>query len=245
MASNAAIFLTFVVAVSASSPPYDCVVPPGNCDIANSIVDMLNSSRTIISEGIPSEGIPPLDPLGPLPPISFHIDADGLLMNFDLNNTMVTNLADFVICQLNVTLGLKQKIDIDLMMDDFHIGGLYDLDGTIAHLLPVFGAGDFTIDAINSGIYGKGKLTYHVITNRASLSDLEIDVFYGKLHVVLDYVLGGGEMADLINSVLDKIAPYMFDAVWGAVKPILTKALEDGINDILKDIPINSHGVLE
>ncbi|XP_066962805.1 uncharacterized protein [Macrobrachium rosenbergii] len=159
-------------------------------------------------------------------------------MDFQLNRTLVMNMAQFIICQLNVTMGIKQKFDIDLMLDNFHIEGLYDLDGIVAFIFPVYGAGNYRIDVINGGIYGGGKLGLNVFTKRLSLSNFDLDVFFDALDVELDAVLGGGDMADLVNSVINTIAPPMFDAIWGVMKPILTKAIEDGINEILSKIPI-------
>ncbi|XP_064085481.1 uncharacterized protein LOC135200772 isoform X2 [Macrobrachium nipponense] len=238
MASSIVAVLLLLVVSTSASAPYECLDPPGNGPIADVVVNVLNASRSFIGAGIPSLGIPPLDPLGPFPHIGFHIDTDGVRMDFQLNHTLVMNMAQFIICQLNVTVGIKQKFDIDLRLDNFHIEGLYDLDGIVAFIFPVYGAGNYRIDVMNGGIYGGGKLALNVFTKRLSLSSFDLDVFFDALEVELDAVLGGGDMADLVNSVINVIAPPMFDAIWGVMRPILTEAIEDGINEILSKIPI-------
>ncbi|XP_068203243.1 uncharacterized protein [Palaemon carinicauda] len=243
MASTLAILLLLAVSTSAAFP-YECLDPPGNGPIANSIASAMEASRSYIAEGVPSLGIPPLDPLGPFPRIGFNVDTDGVRLDFMLNDTYVMNMAQFIICQINVTMGVKQKFDMVLKLENFHIEGYYGLDGTIAYIFPVYGAGNYSVDVINAGYYGGGKLAYNVIKKCLVLSNFDLDVFFDDLHVVLDAIFGGGDMADLVNSVIDEIAPVMFYAVWGAMKPILVDAIEDGINEILCKIPV-TNGDLE
>lgn len=59
-------------------PAAGCIDPPGNNGVADIIVQALEAARPLLVSGIPSLGIPPLDPLGPLPKIPFSVDTSGL-----------------------------------------------------------------------------------------------------------------------------------------------------------------------
>lgn len=60
-----------------------------------------------------------------------------------MDQTLVTNLAQYIICSVNVSLGVTQKFAFEFRLDNFHMEGKYALDGLVASLLPVFGDGDF------------------------------------------------------------------------------------------------------
>ncbi|KAG0726510.1 hypothetical protein GWK47_036393 [Chionoecetes opilio] len=197
-----------------------CLDPPGNGDLADLVANAIESARPLISSGIPDLGIPPLDPLGPVPPVSFHLDTLGLRMDGTVDETLIANLATFIVCSLNISIGLSQKFAIEFRLDNFHMDGLYDVDGLIAGLFPVFGGGKFRLDTYDTGFYGSAKLAYSVFTDHASIKNLDFNVFFKNLEV-------------------SKLRPAIFDAVWGAIKPPLADLIQTGINQILKNISIS------
>lgn len=60
-----------------------CSDPPWNNEVAAIIVEVLEDVRPILMHGIPDLGIPPLDPLGPLGHIVFHVDTSALRYGTD------------------------------------------------------------------------------------------------------------------------------------------------------------------
>ena len=56
---------------------------------------------------------------------------------------MVRNLAQFIICSMNISIGISQKFAVEFHLDNFHMDGVYNVDGLIASLFPVFGTGNF------------------------------------------------------------------------------------------------------
>ncbi|XP_050733789.1 uncharacterized protein LOC127007150 isoform X2 [Eriocheir sinensis] len=233
--------LFFVALLGTGSPQVleGCFDPPGDGPLADIIVDGLEAARPIMSEGVPELGIPPLDPFGPIPLIEFHIDVPQLRMDGYVDQTLVKNLAQYIICSVNVSLGITQKFAFEFRLDNFRMEGKYAVDGLIASLFPVFGDGDFSLDTYTTGFSGGAKISYNVLTDHASIKDLTFDIFFQSLNLELECILGCGDMADLINSVTDDIAPAIFDAVWGVLQPALAHALETAINEILKDINIS------
>ena len=61
-----------------------------------------------------------------------------------VNETTVRNLAQFEICQVSISVGATQKFDIEFRLDNFHMDGLYDIDGLAVSLFPIFGNGNYT-----------------------------------------------------------------------------------------------------
>ncbi|KAK3864296.1 hypothetical protein Pcinc_030011 [Petrolisthes cinctipes] len=149
------------------------------------------------------------------------------------------NLSQFIVCSLNFSLGVTQKLDMEFRLDNFHMQGFYEVDGLAFSLFPIFGDGTYTLDVNNAGFIGGGKLAYNPLTDRATVKDVHIHIFFSDLELVMECILGCGDMADLINDLVSDIAPAIFNAVWNAIDPILTSALENGINDILKNISIS------
>ncbi|XP_042229660.1 uncharacterized protein LOC121871435 [Homarus americanus] len=231
--------VTLLAGTTFAQLPDGCRDPPGNNNLAAIIVKVLESVRPLLSTGIPDLGIPPLDPMGPFPYIPFHIDVSSLRLDGSVNDTLVKNLAQFIICQVNFTLGISEKFAIDLRMDDFHIDGQYDVNGLAFSLFPIFGGGNYILDVYGAGISGGAKVSYNPFSDHASIKNLQLDIMFKDLKLVLECILGCGDMADLINSLIGEIAPPMFNAIWDVIDPILTDALQDGINHILKNISIS------
>ncbi|XP_050733791.1 uncharacterized protein LOC127007152 [Eriocheir sinensis] len=234
-----ALFFVALLGTGSSEVLEGCFDPPGDGPLANLIVDGLEAARPIMSEGMPGLGIPPLDPFGPIPLINFHIDLPKLRMDGFVNNTLVKNLAQYIICSVNISVGITQKFAFEFRLDNFHIEGEYDVDGLVSSLFPVFGSGDYRLDTYAAGFSGGAKVSYNVLTDHASIKDLTFDISFKTLELELECILGCGEMSDLINSVASDIAPAIFDAVWGVLQPALAHALETAINEILKDINIS------
>ena len=65
-------------------------------------------------------------------------------MDGTVSETQVKNLAQFLICSLNISVGISQKFAVEFRLDNFHMDGKYNVDGLIAGLFPVFGDGSFT-----------------------------------------------------------------------------------------------------
>ncbi|XP_045612996.1 uncharacterized protein [Procambarus clarkii] len=236
------VVVVMAAAMSASTfaqLPDGCLDPPGNNAVADIIANALEAVRPLLVNGLPDLGIPPLDPLGPLPVIPLHIDVSNLRLDGTVNDTLVKYLSQYVVCQVNFTLGISEKLDVDLRLEDFRIEGQYDVDGTALAIFPVFGSGGYSLDVNEAQAVVAAKISYNPISDHASVKNLQIDIAFESLDLVMECILGCGDMADLINSLASEIAPAIFNAVWEVIDPILTSALEDGINEILKNVSIS------
>lgn len=216
-----------------------CNDPPGNNAIAELVVNALEAVRPLFVSGIPNLGIPPLDPLGPLPSLGFAVNNDALVLDGYVNDTVVRNLAQFVICQVNVQVGITQKFDIEFRLENFHIDGLYDVDGLAVSLFPIFGHGNYTLDTYSSGFAGGATVVYNILQDRASIKNLELEVFFDDLELTLECILGCGQMSDFMNDFLSEIGASIFETVWNNISPIIANAVENIVNDALYNVSIS------
>jgi len=231
--------LTIYGSATVSAQPLPgCIEPPWNNEIAHLVVNAIEAFRPLLVTGVPSLGIPPFDPMGPLPNIIFSMANEALTLDGSVNETMVRNLAQFVVCQMNVTLGVRQEIYIEFRLDNFHMDGVYDIDGLAVSLFPIFGNGNYTLDTYQAGFSGYGKVTYNVLQDTISISDLALDVFFEQLDLYLECILGCGDMADFVNNYIDEIGEAIFNAVWDYIGPTLSQGVENLINDALKNVSV-------
>ena len=60
-------------------PAAGCIEPPHNNAVSEVIVAALEAVRPYMYTGVPSLGIPPLDPIGPLPAIMFSMQNEAIM----------------------------------------------------------------------------------------------------------------------------------------------------------------------
>ncbi|MCL4139009.1 UNVERIFIED_CONTAM: hypothetical protein GTU68_013677 [Idotea baltica] len=152
-----------------------------------------------MSEGAPSLGIPPLDPLGPFPEIAFSIHNDYLDLEGTVNETTIYNLSEFITCEVTIDIGLRSSFYMELRMEDFHMDGMYDMDGVYVMIFPIFGTGNYVLDVLNASMGGGAGVSYNIITDHAQIHDLEIDILFEELQLYMECILGCGDMADFVN----------------------------------------------
>ncbi|KAK8388160.1 hypothetical protein O3P69_020207 [Scylla paramamosain] len=219
------LFLAGLLGATNSQVHEGCIDPPGNGEIADLVVMAIEAARPLLETGIPSLGIPPIDPFGPIPPVNFHIDVSGLRMDGTVSETQVRNLAQSLL--LNSALIISTWMGCTMLMD------------SSPACFPVFGDGGFTLDTYDTGFSGGAKVSYNVFTDHITLKDLTFDVFFKDLKMEMECINGCGDMSDLINGVVSQIGPAVFEAVWNAIEPPLASLIQDGINYILKNISIS------
>ena len=42
-----------------------------------------------------------------------------------------------------IEIGLRQSFEMDWRMDNFHVEGMYDMDGVYVSIFPIFGTGEY------------------------------------------------------------------------------------------------------
>jgi len=160
-------------------------------------------------------------------------------MEGDVNDTMLAGLAEFVVCSLNVSIGLTEKFDMDMRLASMVLNGKYDLNGLMGQLFPLYGQGDYRMEVMDGGFIVGAGMSYNPISDHAKIKDLHVDVWFDQLNLELECILGCGDMADIVNGIVSDMAAPIFNSVMSVVDPILCDALETGINAILKNISIS------
>jgi len=209
-----------VVAAADGNTP--CLDPPGNSILANQVADQIEKLRPMIPE-----------PVGPLPPINFDVNTEALRLNGTVTDTSLHNIADFILCRLNVSVGLSQKFDILIKLDDIKLDGFYDIDGLAVSLFPIFGTGNYSLDMFNAGFEAKGAVSLNIFSGTFVVKDLELNLFYDSIEIFMECILGCGNMADFVNDHLSDIATAIVQAVWDHLAPSISAKLEEIINAVL------------
>jgi len=219
-------------AVAAYDGNTECLDPPGNNALANSVATQIENLRPVIPE-----------PVGPLPEISFSVANEALVLNGTVSDTTLHNIADFVLCRLDISLGLSQKFDMLIELDDIKLDGFYDIDGEAVSLFPIFGTGNYSLDMYNAGFEVSGAVSLNVLQGNFVVKNLELNLFYDSIEIFLECILGCGNMADFVNSHLSDLATAIVQAVWDHVSPIISSKLEDIINGVLagesRSVPVH------
>jgi len=227
MAAGRVVALVAVVAVAArlvaaADGNTPCLDPPGNNLLANQVADQIEKVRPMIPE-----------PVGPLPPIAFDVNTEALVLNGTVTDTSLHNIADFILCRLNLSVGISQKFDILFKLDDIRLDGFYDIDGLAVSLFPIFGTGNYSLDMFNAGFEAKGAVSLNILSGKFKVKDLELNLFYDSIEIFMECILGCGNMADFVNDHLSDIATAIVQAVWDHLAPTISAKLEEIINAVL------------
>ena len=89
---------------------------------------------------------------------------------------------------------------------------VYNLDGTIFSLLPLFGNGDMYIELSTLNIKATAGLLIDA-DGFAQLRGLELNADFDKAVLHLDNLMGGGDFGETINNLISVLAPTIWNEV--------------------------------
>lgn len=130
-------------------------------------------------------------------------------------------------------------LSINLTLPEVTIIGYYNLNGMLLKIFPLYGNGNFEINATEVCIAGKGQL--HFTNETLQMSLLKLDLSWHQISMSLENFLKGGDFSD----VLQRVVPGVGKDVFLAYKPFILEKLEcaltnkinEKLNDpLLKDI---------
>ncbi|XP_076047676.1 uncharacterized protein LOC143029121 [Oratosquilla oratoria] len=196
------------------------------------IIGELENIRTNMSTGWPELGIPPLDPLE-VDFVNISVaTANNHLQGF-LANLVLENLSTFTIDEVHSSLLLHPGVKVNLSISELSLVGLYNLDGFLASVVPVYGAGPFKMQLMNVVLFLEVDL---LILPELSVKTVIIDIDTNKTLVDFEGIMGGGEASDFFNGVLSSLGPEIFEIVEGKVVPQLEEHLKELINNALHPV---------
>lgn len=209
----------------------------GLCDEASSESDcvwyILEDIRIKLHQGFPFEDVPPLDPFKiPLIPIK---TSDGSNMNVvgDFQNVSFTGLTGYVSEAINFDPSASTKT-IRIVFPTMQLDGVYNLTGTVLHIVPVVGNGDFVFRLDDVTIV----MNLHVIkvNNKPAINNLTTTITIEDVFIDLQNLDGPFQYP--INIVLNIVAELLQLAITPKLGHILQDYFKAMINEYLSIVSI-------
>lgn len=202
-------------------------------DYIRLILEML---RAKMPEGIPELGIPPLDPFA-VPHFDIpHIDEPIAQVDVAIENLEIRNLSTFKTTQAHLDL-ITYSMQLGLAIDDLRGDANYVLDGTMFGIFPLFGNGPMWLEIYGLQLFAEAE----VIINAGGfleVSEMNITAEFEDIKMHLDDLMGGGDMEETINKILNTLGLTLWDQLKDAIFPLLDNLLIDVINDALSGCSI-------
>ena len=197
---------------------------------------ILNNLKDHVKEGIPALGVPALDPLS-IGSFGFsekdeaYVDVEASFEDVVLTGLSTINFT-------NLSFDDKEfKVSAAATVTNLKGTGDYKLDGTAVKIVPLKGDGDVTVEIDNI------NMTISLAVTTFDLSDLTVKVTVsgisfevGTITVNLANLEGGGELGKVLNQILNLLGKKIFDATEPYISDALKSALQNLINDELKEL---------
>ncbi|CAG0888919.1 unnamed protein product [Darwinula stevensoni] len=212
-------------------------------DLSQDLLDLLMQLQEMMQNGDPENGIPVLDPFlwehfettFDTEQVELAFSIDGLDMR-GLSNFEVTNV-EFDILSLRVDVAANWP-QLDIKADH------YFLDGTLLGLLPLFGEGYIDMSILEFAIDGGASLvalpgeknTYR--NHSISVGELSFSMTFGELQGVIDGLLGGGELSDVLNEILNMMGAELFNSVLQMAADDIAVLVQGFLNQMLEGMTL-------
>lgn len=194
--------------------------------------EVLLNLKNQMTVGIPELQVPVLEPLdlGSFTVAIKDKSRYDLVSNF--SNMHLDGLSTFDLNNLKVDLA-HLKVQFELKFKFMNISGRYNMNGTVLHLLPVFGTGNCEFNAtkveidVSSGLekQSNGKLLVKGTVLDVDFEDIAVH-FHGLLGGGLASGAANGVLAAFSPSVADKAKPKIADKLAATLEKVLNKKLQ-------------------
>ncbi|XP_068086548.1 uncharacterized protein [Anabrus simplex] len=149
----------------------------------------------------PQYGLPALDPLE-ITHLDLNINEQIATVKGALDDFKMLKLSTFVVESVDLDVfGLKLTFNISLASLD--ISGAYDIDGTIqGDLLHIYGKGPFDVKL--GDLWASGVILIGSNHSFIYLKQIDLDYHLGLFKTDIAGLMGGGELSDVLNQVIDE-----------------------------------------
>lgn len=144
----------------------------------------------------------------------------------------VNNLSSFNITDLQSNLE-KLFLSISLRLPALYVKGHYDLDGKFVKIFPIYGSGDFEINATDIILAGKGQL--RIANESMEMDMLKLDLHWTHITVFLENFLKGGDFSEVVQRIIPGVGKDVFLAYKPFILDKIECALTRKVNDKLDD----------
>ncbi|XP_033608309.1 uncharacterized protein LOC111866816 [Cryptotermes secundus] len=189
--------------------------------------------RSVLENGLPAFGIPPLDPIAGNISIG-EIDLPGVikLEYLDLEDCLIVGLSNVLIHTLSLQL-LNLQIIFNLTFPLEVTANHTELSVILGDLLP------FKVDGTLSLVTDlrlQGLLSIGTLENRTIYLDtLEVNIFFDSLEVDIENMIGltGGKTKHIFNNLMGEIIPELINLVKPYIMHQIIEAIRNAVNSLL------------
>lgn len=124
-------------------------------------------------------------------------------------------------------------LGINLTLPELYVNGQYSVNGKFLKIFPIYGAGNFYINATDIKISGVGQLGFTTETVQMSL--LHLDLHWEHLAVDMQNFLGGGSFSEVLQRVVPDVGRDIFHVYKPLIMEKLVTSLQRMVNDKLNE----------
>ncbi|GIY83793.1 uncharacterized protein CEXT_590191 [Caerostris extrusa] len=196
-------------------------------DLEKYLREAIDNFREQMKVGIPEINMPILDPLV-LKDLDINVDENLATMELSIKTLTVRCLSDFNITHLKPNLE-EFFLGINLTLPEIYVHGQYSVNGKLLKIFPIYGQGNFYLNATDINISGVGQLGFTADTMQMDL--LRLDLHWKHLDVLMENFLGGGSFSE----VLQRIVPNVGRDIFNVYKPLILEKLETYLTSKIND----------
>jgi len=115
---------------------------------------------------------------------------------------------------------------------------VYDLNGKIFSIIPVYGKGKASVQLVDLVASGSAALTISM-DGHLQATEFDVDPSFGGIAVNLENILGGGNLGQVVNGVVNMLGKTLFDKFKPEIRKALNKAIIGEINKALKKVKLS------
>ncbi|XP_037071453.1 uncharacterized protein LOC119092603 [Pollicipes pollicipes] len=211
-------------------------MPAGSID--DLIRKLLEQLRANMSQGFPQWGVPPLDPLH-IANIPIAIDESGISVHANITDGDVTDLSQFVIDKVHVSL-LTLKAQLALSLSDIKLVCNYFLEGLIADLFPLYGSGPSSVALSNISLSVNADLNLNRTDGHehVQIATMDFDFHVNAMDIQIHDLFDNDDLATVIDGFADDIGPLLIDILVNDTRRDLLPAIIEQLNDLLWNVTL-------
>lgn len=202
----------------------------------NYIRAILQNFKGQMTKGIPDLKVPVLDPLS-VPTIDEHIREGAADVKIRLNDLKIDGGSKFETQKVDADLQ-DLRLSLSLFIPRVVGNAVYDLDGKIFNIIPLYGKGKANVQLIDLVATGSAALTI-TADGHLKATEFNVDPSFGSIFVNLENILGGGNLGQVVNGIVNMLGKTIFDQFKPEIRKILNKAIIGEINKALSKVKLS------
>ncbi|XP_077293497.1 uncharacterized protein LOC143916340 [Arctopsyche grandis] len=203
--------------------------------LSDAAKEILESLRKLLLNGDQSRDIPVMDPWK-VKTYSFEFSSLPLSLKISAENIVLTGLSGFNVHNIDLSESpLQLKFDFTLpaiKMD----AAKYTLRGRVFDALPIYGAG--AVDFEIGNFYFSGTSGVAEGPNGVYLTDLHLLLTIEAVKSDITGMLGGGDIDEVINAMLEDMAPEFFNENSEFVSELVKDPILEKVNEIFNGLSL-------